>query len=171
MDNELETVVVVIDCSLCAVTFDHEIVRCLFLESANFYVMELGRNAGNIGVSVAGIVCKFSRGGVRYGIPVDFGFVFAVRGVPHDFGTVGRNVTDGDVCDFCIFDGAESREKVRGLSAIDSELGRFVFRLVNIGASNVEIIGCTRSEVSEDDIVLYSKSAICCGHVVQKTSS
>ena len=143
--RELETVVFVIDCSLRAVALDHEIVRCLFLEAANFHVVELGGNAGNVCVAGSGIIRKFGSGGVRYSIPIDFGFVFSVRSVPHDFGAIRRNVTDGDVCDFRAFDVAYCREKVRGLGAIDAEFGRHVFRLVGVCACDIEVVGCAGS--------------------------
>ena len=84
--------------------------------------MELGRNAGHVCISGSCIEGKFFGLGVRNCIPVDLGFVFSVRGVPHDFGAVGTDVTDGNVCDVCVFDGAECRECERSLRAIHEEL-------------------------------------------------
>ena len=62
-------------------------------------------------------------------IPVNLGFVFAVRGVPHDFGTVAANVTDGHVLNVGVFNRAERCECERRLSAVDKEFGLCVFLL------------------------------------------
>ena len=142
--RELEQVAVIIDCRLSSVTFDHEVVGRLFFESANLDVVELRRNARNIGVTCAGIEGEFGGVGMWFCIPINLGFVFSVRGVPHDFGAVASYVTDGDVGDVRVFDRAECSECVWCLRAIDEVFCLGVFGLVCVRACDVEVIGRTR---------------------------
>ena len=164
--RELEQVAVVVNRRLGAVAFDHEVVSRLFLEAANLYIVELRRNARNVGVATTGIVSEFCSGRMRNRIPVNLGFVFAIRGVPHDFGAVGRNVTDGDVCDVGVFNRVERRERERSLCAVDQELCLVIFRLVSVGAGHIEVVGGAGSQIAKDDFVLDACGGACCVQAV-----
>ena len=106
--------------------------------------MELCRHTGDIGIARACVECKFSRRGVRNGIPVNFRFVFAVRRVPHDFCGISGDVTDGDVCDTGFFDKGKRGKRKRSLRTVYEIFGLCICGVVGVCSSDIEVVSCTR---------------------------
>ena len=139
-----------------AVAFHHEVVLRTFLESTNLYIVELGGHAGHVGIPVTRIKGEFGRGRMLNRIPIDSGFVFAVRRVPHNFCGIGTHVTDSHVLDIRALDGIERRKAERGLRAVHLVFRTKVVRIVYVESADEEVVGRTCRKVPEHNLVAHT---------------
>ena len=150
----------VIHIGALSVTFDHVIVSRLFLKAANSHVMELGRNARHVGIACTTVKGILRGIRMRNRIPVNLGFVFAVRGVPHHFGTVAKQVTYGHVRNLGAFNHIKGGKAKRSLCGIHHVLGGLVVRVVGICTHNIEVVPRSRLQIAQDNFMLYTSLAI-----------
>ena len=94
---------------------------------------------------------------MRNRIPINLGFVFAVRGVPHDFGTVAKQVTYGHVGNLGTFHRIERSKAERSLGAINHVLGGLVFWNVGICTYSVEVVPRSRLQTAQDNFVSHPR--------------
>ena len=130
-----------------AVAFHHIVILRTFLESANLHVMEFGWHPGDIRVFHTGIVSVFICIRMRHRIPVDLRFVLAIRGIPHDFGRIRRNITDRHILDIRTLNSIQCCKTKRGLRTIYPVLGCKIVFIVRIDSYSEEIVGSAGFQV------------------------
>ena len=141
-----------IDSRVCTIAFYRIIVRGLFLEPAYLHIMELGRNTRQIRIARTAIMGEFIQVCMRNRIPVYPGFVFTVRGIPHNFCRIGAQVTYRDILDISAFDHVERRKAERSLQTVYQPLFRRI-SASRIRSRCIEIVRSTRQKVAQDNFV------------------
>ena len=93
---------------------------------------------------------------MRNGIPIDLRFVFAIRGVPHDFGTVAEHIADSCIRNLRTFHGVERGKAERSLRGINHVLERKIIFVVSISTSGIEVVSGAVLKSTQNNFVLHT---------------
>ena len=122
--------------------------------------MELGRNARHVGIAGTAVKGVFSSRRMGNRIPINLRFVFTIRGVPHDFGTIAKHVTDGNVGNLGTFNRVEGGKAKRCLGTIDHVLERNVFWIIGICACRIEVVSGAVLKSAQDNFMLHARHIV-----------
>ena len=136
--------------------------------------MEAGRNTRNVcvcfEVTGSGRGCRAGHLVVRSQkrIPINLGFILAIRRVPHKFCAVGGEVTNLDVLNVGVSRRAyESRERERRARAVDKPLGGIGFT-ASVDCNHLEVVRRTVGEACHVNFMAHRVHRIL-EHLVERT--